>query len=602
MKDADKSREQIVSELVKLRQEIRALSAHESGRLEQGQEKLRLLLQRSPTFTMTVNRDGTIQIVNHIAKGVTAEEFIGKQVYDYIIPESRDKHRQILAEVFRSGEVRRLEISTGVGPEGVAGWYETIFMPISDGERVVSAMLLTTDISEQKRTREELNRIFTLSFDLIGMADLDGYFKRLNPAFCEMLGHTEEELLSKPFTEFIHPEDRNITFAEMRKLGVGKRTVQFENRYKAKNGSYRIIEWNAAPFQKANLVYAIGRDITERKRIEEALRKERDFCGNLIETAQTIVLVLDTNGKIVTFNPYMERLSGYSLSEVKGKDWFTTFLPECDYNRIRELFKQAVGDMQTRGNVNPIITKGGEQRYIEWHDKTLKDSSGNAVGLLAIGQDITERKKVEDKLRLHSEIMKNMAEGVYLVGADDGIIKYCNPRFEKIFGYESGEMIGKHVTIVNAPCEKDPEEIAEEIMVILNETGEWHGEVNNIRKNGTSFWCYARCSIFHHPQHGRVIVAVHADITERKEAQEAQAKLVAELQQSLADIKTLEGMIDICMTCKKIRDANGEWQQMESYITAHSKATFSHGYCPECGGEWLKKCREAERTLEDRYF
>jgi len=136
------------------------------------------------------------------------------------------------------------------------------------------------------------------------------------------------------------------------------------------------------------------------------------------------------------------------------------------------------------------------------------------------GMNITERKKAEEEIRLHSEIMTNMTEGVYLIRLDDGIIVYTNPRFEKMFGYNQGEMIGQYVTIVNAPTDKTPEEIKQEIVGILEETGEWHGEVENIKKDGTSFWCYANVSTFNHPVYGRVIVSVHTDITERKKIED----------------------------------------------------------------------------------
>ncbi len=130
----------------------------------------------------------------------------------------------------------------------------------------------------------------------------------------------------------------------------------------------------------------------------EALRRERDFAESLVDTAQAIVLVLDTEGRIVRFNPYMEHISGYRLEEVQGKDWFSTFLPERDHKRIRELFREAVADIQTRGNVNPIVTKDGRERHIEWYDKTLKNVEGNVIGLLAIGQDITERVQAREAI------------------------------------------------------------------------------------------------------------------------------------------------------------------------------------------------------------
>jgi PAS domain S-box-containing protein len=113
-----------------------------------------------------------------------------------------------------------------------------------------------------------------------------------------------------------------------------------------------------------------------------------------------------------------------------------------------------------------------------------------------------------------------MVEGVYLISLRDGKIVYTNPKFEKMFGYETGEMIGKDVVVVNAPGERSPEETAQEITEILNKTGEWHGEVENIKKDGTRFFSFASCSILDHAEYGKVIVAVHTDITERKKMEE----------------------------------------------------------------------------------
>ncbi len=134
------------------------------------------------------------------------------------------------------------------------------------------------------------------------------------------------------------------------------------------------------------------------KQGEEALRKEKDFSESLIDTAQAIILVLDTEGRIIRFNPYMEELCGYTLDEVKGKDWFSTFLPEVNGNHIRGLFRTAVDDIKTQGNINPVVSKDGREIVVEWYDKTLKDADGKTIGLVAIGQDITERRQMEEEL------------------------------------------------------------------------------------------------------------------------------------------------------------------------------------------------------------
>jgi PAS domain S-box-containing protein len=137
-----------------------------------------------------------------------------------------------------------------------------------------------------------------------------------------------------------------------------------------------------------------------------------------------------------------------------------------------------------------------------------------------------------NELKLYSEIMKNMAEGVYLIGIDDGIIKYCNPKFEKIFGYNPGEMLNKNVALVNAPTDKSPEETAKNIMNIMNKTGEWHGEIQNIKKDGTFFWCNAYCSIIEHSEYGRAIVAVHTDISKIKKVEEELVRIAKETEKA----------------------------------------------------------------------
>ncbi len=157
----------------------------------------------------------------------------------------------------------------------------------------------------------------------------------------------------------------------------------------------------------SDLVGSLERKVAART---EALRQERDFAESLIDTAQAIVLVLDTEGRIVRFNPFMEALSGYRLEEVRGKDWFSTFLSAQDHTRIRELFERAVGDIQARGNENPIVTKDGQERTIRWNDKTLKDGDGNVVGLLTIGQDITERVRAEEALKAYSARLEVMVD------------------------------------------------------------------------------------------------------------------------------------------------------------------------------------------------
>jgi PAS domain S-box-containing protein len=130
---------------------------------------------------------------------------------------------------------------------------------------------LSRAIRERRMTEEELDQLFTVSLDMLCIAGFDGYFKRINPAWEKMLGIPIEELLSKPFNEFVHPDDRDRTAAESEKLDEGEQVISFENRYRCSDGSYRWLLWNATPSPDNRLIFAVARDVTQRKEAERRL-------------------------------------------------------------------------------------------------------------------------------------------------------------------------------------------------------------------------------------------------------------------------------------------------------------------------------------------
>ena len=325
-------------------------------------------------------------------------------------------------------------------------------------ERIEETAILKQRIKKLEQSESERNRAealipakveweqtFDAIPDLIALIDTDHRIILANRAMAARLGCTPEQLEGCYCYEAVHGLSAPPDFCPHAKLLASGEEAQVEAAEERLGGIFNI---STTPLrneagQFVGSVHVI-RDITDLKQTEEALRRERDFANSIIQTAQTIVLVLDTKGNIVSINQYMEDISGYPLKEVQGKDWFSTFLPERDRNRMRKLFLNAIADIQTSGNVNPIVTRDGRERIIEWYNKTLKDVSGNILGVLATGQDITERKRAEDALRDSEARFRTVADFAFNWETwtdNDGQFLYISPSCQRITGYSADEFL-----------------------------------------------------------------------------------------------------------------------------------------------------------------
>jgi PAS domain S-box-containing protein len=132
------------------------------------------------------------------------------------------------------------------------------------------------DLTEEKRLEEDRNRFFSISLDMLCIANFDGYFVQLNPAWQTVLGYTREELLSKPFIEYVHPDDEERTVQEVQRLMTGGEMIGFENRFRTKNGEYRWFLWTASASETRQLLFAVARDITDLKHAADELHTAKE--------------------------------------------------------------------------------------------------------------------------------------------------------------------------------------------------------------------------------------------------------------------------------------------------------------------------------------
>ena len=250
---------------------------------------------------------------------------------------------------------------------------------------------------------------------------------------------------------------------------------------------------------------------------EKTVREKFEIKNNrIMDLPIALIMILDSDVTIVEVSAGWQELLDYSRDEMIGKSVFDFIHPDDVPSSKKE-----VDIVNEEGDIfyfeNRYKHKNGSYKHLTWNA-----SSDPETGLIyGIAQDITKRKIAEEKLRFQSEIFQNIAEGVYLIRMSDQKIVYANRKLEEMFGYDKGELLNEHVSIVNAPTDESPEEIATEIIESLRKTGTWSGEVKNIKKNGEHFWCSANVSSFVHHEHGNVWISVHSDISERKRAEES---------------------------------------------------------------------------------
>ena len=251
----------------------------------------------------------------------------------------------------------------------------------------------------------ERERFFTLSLDMLCIANFDGYFVDLNPAWERTLGFTIEELKAKPFIDFVHPDDQEPTIAEAEKImTTGQDVVSFENRYMCKNGEYRWILWSSSLSLEKRLYYAVGRDITRRKQAEDALEQEQSLLKAFMDNTTDHIYFKDKESRFIRINKAQTNL--FRLSDAReaigrtDAEFFTGEHAQQAYADEQEVIRSGI----------PMAAKeeketwpSGEETWVSTTRAPLFDRSGQIIGTFGISRDITERVRAQEELQAAKE-------------------------------------------------------------------------------------------------------------------------------------------------------------------------------------------------------
>jgi PAS domain S-box-containing protein len=304
-------------------------------------------------------------------------------------------------------------------------------------------------LTESRHTGDTLDRFFTLSLDLLCIAGFDGYFKRVNPAWERMLGYSVEELTESPFLEFVHPDDQANTIAEVGKLASGADTISFENRYRAKDGSYKLLQWNAKPFPEDQLIFAAARDITEHRRAEQML--DRFFTLSL-----DMLSIVGFDGQRKRVNPAWERILGYSAAELAGSSVAELIHPDDRAEAMAQLEKMQRGENMVSFEAR-YRAKDGSYRWMLWNATPFAEQQL----IYATARDITERKQAEERMqqlkeeaesanRAKSEFLARMSHEIrtplnVIIGMGDVLERTAlnteQRQYVRIFGRAGGTLL-----------------------------------------------------------------------------------------------------------------------------------------------------------------
>ena len=303
-----------------------------------------------------------------------------------------------------------------------------------------SLWTLRAHVVRRVQVEKERDRLFNLSLDMLCVVDLDGTFRRANPAFERILGLSASSLVGTRLLDIVHPDDVGATLQQLRTLAGGT-PVTFENRCREREGGYRWLVWNINPVPEEKLLYAVAHDISGRKETEEALRAESAFRKAMEDSMLTGLRAIDLEGRIIYVNSAFCRIVGFDEAELVGAAPPFPYWPREEFAVCRDKLELTLaGQAPASGFELPIQRKSGERIDARFYISPLIDRSGRQAGWMASVTDITEPKRVRAALEAaHSRfeaVIDGLEAAVFVADARTDEILFANRAFKTIHGFD----------------------------------------------------------------------------------------------------------------------------------------------------------------------
>lgn len=409
----------------------------------------------------------------------------------------------------------------------------------------------TNELKTIIKIKKEFEGFFTLSLDLLCIIGFDGTFKQLNPVWETVLGYKTEELIGKPFIDFVHPNDREITLAEAEKIANGFETIYFENRYRCADGSYKWLAWTSRGSQEEELIYAIARDITENKKLEETLRESEEKFRSLVTATSQMVWTANAEGLVVEDMPTWRAYSGQSYDEIKGYGWLDSVHPE-DRDRTAHVWSNAVKTKSLYEVEYRIQAADGNYRYFSVRGVPVLNKDNSIREWVGVCIDTHDRKEAEKEAARLIAIIEATPDFIS-TATIEGKPLYLNKAGREMMGLTPEHDISQHNL---SDFYADPN-IQKEGREIAIQEGLWVGETN-LKNSQGELIPVSQVIMIHKASTGEVeyISTVARDITGIQTT-------AAELARSEAEFRQQSNLLELILNSMAdgiiVADENGKF-------------------------------------------
>lgn len=431
------------------------------------------LTQSTVGYIAFANEDETVLTMHAWSRSAMAECEVADKPIDYPVAttglwgEAVRQRRPIITNDYAAPS----EWKRGL-PEGHVNVRRHMNVPVFDGDRIVivagvgnkatdydesdvrQLTLLMTEMwrivrrhqaEEEARSRTaELDRFFSVTLDLLCIADTNGRFLRVNPEWERTLGYKVEDLEGRRFLDLVHPDDIQATLEAMRELAAQRVVLGFVNRYRCKDGSYRFIEWRSMPV--GELIYAAARDITGHREVEHRLAESEERYRLLAETAEDIIIVHDLEGRILYANPAGLAVTGFLAEDLPGQRLVDVLTPDAREAHLARMARRRAGDRSVMHSEVRLLTKAGQVLDVDVASSYL-DTPGQPPRVLVIARNVSARKRAEEALRQSRQMLQSVLDhfpGVVFWKDLASVYLGCNRAFAQGAGLsEAEEIVGK---------------------------------------------------------------------------------------------------------------------------------------------------------------